>query len=196
MGLLDHLFGKKQFQLVEVIELTSMEIFANSMAQVRAIIQQNAIPALGSNPNRFNKEAWDIILDLMVFSLHLADRIAFGAVGPQKRSRFMDALLISVSSNLAQSIFEDATQEARQRFQRHFLSLYGERSDFYAPLQLPSSGEEPLKGTLFWEAAKRVANTFFPDDAASATLMLSIIFGQCLHGLKDLRVRLIGVRDL
>lgn len=68
MGLLNRLFGKKQFQLVEVVELTSLEIFANAVAQVRAIIQQNALPALGSNPDEFKKEAWNIIFELVIFS--------------------------------------------------------------------------------------------------------------------------------
>lgn len=196
MGLFDRLFGKKQFDLVEIVELTSMEIFANSIAQVRAIIRQNAIPTLGSNPDQLNKEAWDIILELVAFSLHLADRIAFGAVGPQKRSRFMDTLLSSVSSNLAESIISDTSCEARQQFQRRFLGLYEERSVFYSPLELPSGGKAPLKGTLFWEAAKGVANACFPADTASATLILSVSFSQCARGVKDLSARLAGVRNL
>lgn len=195
MGVLDRLFGKKQFQLVEVVEFTSMEIFTNSVAQVRAIIRQNAIPTLGSDPDELNKEAWNIVLELMAFSLHLADRIAFNAVGPEKRSQFMDALIDSASSNLVQSILTDTSSEARQHFRRRFLTLYGERSGFYAPLQLPSGGEARLKGTLFWEAAKGVANAYFPDDAVSATLTLSINFGLCVEGLKNLRTRLAGVRD-
>jgi hypothetical protein len=196
MRLFDHLFGKKQFDLVEVVELTSVEIFANSAAQVRAIVRENDLPTLGSNPDELNKEAWDIILELVAFSLHLADRIAFNAVGPQKRSRFMDALIGSVSSNLAQSILTDTSSEARQRFQRGFLALHQERTNFYSPLQVPAGGETPVKGTLFWEAAKGVANAYFPGDTASATLILSISFGQCVEGVGELSARLAGVRDL
>jgi len=103
---------EKLFLLVEVVELTSIDIFANSVAQVRAIIQQNAISTLGSSPDKFNKEAGILLLELVILSLHLADRIAFNAVGPEKRSRFMDALESSVSSNLAQSLLsKDATSE-------------------------------------------------------------------------------------
>jgi hypothetical protein len=98
MGLLDRFFGKKQphlaekqLQLAEVVELTSLAVMANCTTQVRAIIHQNTmLPTLGSNPDEFNKDAWDIVLELIAFSLHLADRIAFNAVGPEKRSLFMD----------------------------------------------------------------------------------------------------------
>jgi hypothetical protein len=195
-GTVDRLSGEKQFLLLELVELTSIDIFTNSVAQVRAIIRQNVMPTLGSDADDLNKEAWDIILELMAFSLHLADRIAFNAVGPEKRSRFMDALVGSVSSNLVQSLLTDTSSEARQRFERRFLALYEERSVLYAPLQLPSGGEAPLKGTLFWEAAKGVANAHFPSDTASATLILSISFGQCVGGVDDLSARLAGVRDL
>jgi hypothetical protein len=204
MGLLDRFFGKKQphlaekqLQLAEVVELTSLAVMANCTTQVRAIIHQNTmLPTLGSNPDEFNKDAWDIVLELIAFSLHLADRIAFNAVGPEKRSLFMDALLGSTSFHLTQSILTDTSSEARQRFQTGFLTLYGERTGFYAPLQIPSDGEAPVKGTLFWEAAKGVANAYFPNDVAAATLILSIRFGACVDGLKDLSARLAAVHDL
>ncbi len=187
---------KESVQLVEVVELTSVNIFANSVAQVRALIQQKAISTLGSNRDEFTNESWELLFELVAYSLHLADRIAFNAVGPEKRSRFMDALDSSVSSNLAQAnLTDDATSEARQQFQSSFLSFYGERSAFYAPLQLPSGGKAPLQGTLFWEAAKVAADAHFPDDATGATLILSISFSQCMNGVEDLGARLTGVRD-
>jgi hypothetical protein len=108
----------------------------------------------------------------------------------------MDTLVDSVSSNLAQSVLPGATSEAKQDFQRYFITLYGERSAFYAPLQIQSGAEAPLQGTLFWEAAKSVANAYFPDNAASATINLSVGFGLCLEGIKGLRVRLAETRDL
>jgi hypothetical protein len=108
----------------------------------------------------------------------------------------MDTLVDSVSSTLAQSVLPGATSEAKQDFQRYFITLYGERSAFYAPLQIQSGAEAPLQGTLFWEAAKSVANAYFPDNAASATINLSVGFGLCLEGIKGLRVRLAETRDL
>ena len=185
---------EKLFLLVEVVELTSIDIFANSVAQVRAIIQQNAISTLGSSPDKFNKEAGILLLELVILSLHLADRIAFNAVGPEKRSRFMDALESSVSSNLAQSLLsKDATSE--RIFRDQFLALYEERRKFYAPLELPSGEVTAWEGTLFWEAAKGVASAYFPDDAVSMTLFLSPSFSQCMNGVEDLSVRLAGLPD-
>jgi hypothetical protein len=195
MGLLDRFFGKKQLQLVEVVELTSVELMAHCVGQVRAIIRENTFPTLGSNPDEFNTEAWYIVLELMAFSLHLADRIAFNVVGPEKRSRFMDALLISVSFNLAQSIPTDTSSEARQRFQGQFVTLYNDRTGLYAPLRLHDGEGGPLAGTLFWEAAKVVADEHFPNDV-SARLGLSINFGLCVEGVKDLSARLVAVHGL
>ena len=187
---------EKLFLLVEVVELTSIDIFANSVAQVRAIIQQNAISTLGSSPDKFNKEAGILLLELVIFSLHLADRIAFNAVGPEKRTRFMDALDSSVSSNLAESLLtKEASSKAKQLLQDHFLALYEERQAVYAPLELPSGEVTAWEGTLFWEAAKGVASAYFPDDAVSMTLFLSPSFSQCMNGVEDLSVRLAGLPD-
>jgi hypothetical protein len=201
MGPLDRFFDRKKFQPVEeqissfimVAEFTSIEIFTNSVTQVRDIIRQNVISTLGSKPDEFNKDAWDIVLELIVFSLHLADRIAFNVLGPEKRDQFIDALVDSVSSNLAQSIIKDTTSsETRQRFQRSVLTLYNERTRFYAPLQIPSDGEAPLKGNLFWEAAKGVTNAYFPNDVAALSILYGS-FGSSMESVKDLSARLEGL---
>jgi hypothetical protein len=200
MGPLDRFFGRKKFQPVEeqissfimVAEFTSIEIFTNSVTQVRDIIRQNVISTLGSKPDEFNKDAWDIVIELIVFSLHLADRIAFNVLGPEKRDQFIDALVDSVSSNLAQSIIKDTTSsETRQRFQRSVLTLYNERTRFYAPLQISSKGEGP-KGDLFWEAAKGVKNAYFPNDVAAFWILYGS-FASSMESVKDLSARLEGL---
>lgn len=87
MNLLNSLFGKKQLHLRNVVELTSEEIFRNSLGQVRTLIRQNVIRELGSDPAVFTQKAWTIVLELMVLHLFLADCIAYGNVGSQKCSR-------------------------------------------------------------------------------------------------------------
>jgi len=185
----------EQFQLGEVVEFTSMMIFANCLGCVRGIINNNGIPVLGSDPDDLNKDARELLLEFIALSLHLADRIAFNIIGSEKRNLFIDELLSSVSSNLAESLLKkDVRAEAKQFFQNKFLLLYSQRSEFYAPLRLGIGEKPPLEGTLFWEAAKDVADAYFPDD--SAWMILYPIFRQCTHGVKDLDVRLTGVRDL
>lgn len=195
MRLLDRLVGKKQFQLVEVVELTSVDIFTNSLAQVRALIRQNAIPTLGANVDKLTAEAWDMILEFMEFSLHLADRIAFNALGPEKRIIFMDKLLLSVAFNLAGSMLQKASDDERYAFVGSFTGHYGKRVAFYGTLQLASGGEASLRGTLFWEAAKVIANACCPNDPSLARLILSVNLGQCIEGVTNLAVRLAEVRD-
>lgn len=195
MKLLNSLFGKKQLQLRDVVELTSEEIFRNSLGQVRTLIQQNVISELGSDPAVFTQKAWTIVLELMVFHLYLADCIANGNVGSQKCSRFMRALLATVPSGLS-TVFGCNTLEAKLEFERDFLSRYNHRCSFYVSLSLTGDSKESPKGWLFWEAAQGMASEFFPDHEAGATIVLSVILGQCLPGLKDLRVRLLEARDL
>lgn len=194
MNLLNSLFGKKQLHLRNVVELTSEEIFRNSLGQVRTLIRQNVIRELGSDPAVFTQKAWTIVLELMVLHLFLADCIAYGNVGSQKCSRFMNALLAAVSSGLS-TVFGCNTVEAKLEFERNFLSRYNHRCSFYATLSLDNGREESAGGELIWEAAQGIASEFFPDETG-ATLVLAFILGQCLDGLKDLRVRLLEARDL
>jgi hypothetical protein len=128
--------------------------------------------------------------------MHLADRIAFAELGPERRSRFMDRLVATISHHLADSIFANKSDEIKESFRQDFLQLYGKRQEFYATLALaPAAQDAPLKGTLFWEAAKLTADTYFPDDAGSATLALMVVFGQCPNAVKDVEARLAQVTD-
>jgi hypothetical protein len=189
VGLLKRVFGRR-IPLVQAVELTSVEVFGTSMGQVRGLIAaQGLTESLGTNPDELNRTAWDLILELMIFSLHLADRIAFDVLGSDRRAKFMDALVASVASNLASSILADKSEHAQRDFEGHFIQLCNVRTTFYAPLSLHASGA-PLKGTLFWEAGKLAAAEHFSGNAPTAALLLPLAFGGCVSALKELRGRL------
>jgi hypothetical protein len=195
MGMLDRLFGRR-VPLGEVVELTSISLFGNAVAQARGLIQAEALPeALGTDPQALNQTAWDLVLELVAFSLHWCDRVSFAVLGPAQRATFMDTLVSSVTSNLAGTILTDRSIEAEARFRRSFLELYSMRQNAYAECAVAAEEGAPLKGTLFWEAAKLVAARLFPEDPAGATLVLPVAFASCPKALTDLRGRLQGLGD-
>lgn len=90
-------------------------------------------------------------LEGMVFFLHLLDRTAFEFLGPFKRRVFMDAVLEGVS--------EISPPAGLQR--ESFRALWNTRqSEYSAYSKLYPENEEPWKGTLCWEFAKRIGNQY------------------------------------
>lgn len=185
MGLIKRFFANKM-SMIEIVELVSMQSFSHALDRVRGLINNKIFPeAIGTDPDVLNSTAWELVLELMAFTLHLADRIAFNALDPQRRDRFVDALLESVSSNLSTSILKNASLTEMKAFEINFLNLYNDRSLFYAPLPIPADSEAPLRGTLFWEAGKECASRMFPGDS-EAPLLLPLVFGYCIGAVKDL----------
>ena len=76
--------------------------------------------------------------EVLVFALHLTDRIALTILGNEKRAAFMDTFL-------------PAVQRRVDPILAHALpGLYNQRTLFYQSCKLPSGGSnQNLKGTLF-----------------------------------------------
>jgi hypothetical protein len=118
---------------VEIIELTGLGIFQNSVTQICELISNKDFPeVLGTDPDSLNDDGWKLTLELIAFSIHLADRITINIPDFKGRSLFMDALLDNVITNLSSSILEDDSPEKTISFQRQFLNLVNERSKFYS----------------------------------------------------------------
>jgi hypothetical protein len=196
VGLLKKRVFGRRIPLVEAVELTSVEIFGTSMGAVQGLIPLRSFSgSLGTNPDELNRTAWDLILELMIFSLHLADRIAFDVLGSDRRAKFMNALVANVTYNLA-STLTDKSEHAQRDFEAYFIQLCNVRTTSYAPLGVHASGA-PLKGTLFWEAGKLAAAEHFSEDAPTVALILplTLTFGACVGALKELRGRLEQLAD-
>lgn len=198
MGLFDRFLKRKSLTLLEVVELTSVEIFANAVSIVRGLIDSKSfVDVLGANPDRFNKAAWEIVMEIVVLSLHLADRIAFNTVGQDQRSKFVDELGISVISNLSASLLRVDSPDMRSRFAESVLELDDTRSQTLAHCSslAPEHGA-PLEGTLFYETAKLVATEHFAvTEDFLTTMHLCAAFAQSLNGGRNLQPRLAAVRD-
>jgi hypothetical protein len=107
--------------------------------------------------------------------LHLVDRIAGRFLDPEKRSQFMDELVTEVSENLACVILTDRSKSNRRDFEDHFVSMYQQRSQFYAPLSLSSV---PSPQSLSWQASGTIANAYFPKDGPALWLSMEFLMLQ------------------
>jgi hypothetical protein len=194
MGPLDRLLGRR-LSLSEVVERTSIGTFLNAHAQVHSLVASRAFPAvLGTDSLLLNKAAWDLVVELLAFTVHLADRIAAHVLSPPLRRGFRDRLLESVSSNLSISILKGAPREDHADFRTRFVELCDRRADAYGTLPVPEVGAAPVTGTLFWEAGRQCARRLFDGDM-TATLRLPLVFGRCMDAVKDLRGQLLHVAD-
>jgi hypothetical protein len=103
----------------------------------------NAVPA------RAEELIASLAIELLVFALHLVDRLTFSVIGSANRELFMDELC-AATERLTKSPFDD-------RLRR----LYNTRQEFYSHFtQLVAINEESLRGTLFWEFGKMLASTY------------------------------------
>ncbi len=90
-----------------------------------------------------------LICELLMFGLHLMDRISYSKLGVEERAEFMDALLIAIHSELQPPIHSQLEH------------LYNSRNVFYSGFRkLYPEKNENLKGTLFWEFGKSVGTIY------------------------------------
>ena len=94
--------------------------------------------------------------ELLIFGLHLKDRIAFGRLGASNRSGFMNALLPAIQRELQSPVSGQLEQ------------LYNTRNTFYGGFRkLYPDGKENLKGTLFWEFGKALGSVYANSNPAA-----------------------------
>jgi hypothetical protein len=114
--------------------------------------------------------------ELLIFGLHLTDRIAFGRLGASDRAEFMDAFLPAIQSELqppVSSRLED---------------LYNTRNTFYGGFRkLCPDENENLKGTLFWEFGKALGSVYANSNPVriTGTSMFGMTFMQAINQAFD-----------
>ena len=98
-------------------------------------------------------------VEVIVFYLHLIDRLAFRELGAAKRNIFCDRLASAVTENLT----DDLRESLHETYNRRQMQ-YGK-----CKVLFPKKGD-PLKDTIFWEFSKILFGFF--DITNPATLML------------------------
>jgi hypothetical protein len=118
-------------------------------------VTEEAVPHLlkalvGKKPTDQNQEMLSPLKsELLIFALHLTDRIAFGRLGAPNRSGFMNALLPAIQRELQPPVSSQLEQ------------LYNTRNAFYGGFRkLYPDKKESLKGTLFWEFGKALSSVY------------------------------------
>ncbi|MCY3024461.1 MAG: hypothetical protein NTW87_36260 [Planctomycetota bacterium] len=102
--------------------------------------------------------------ELLIFGLHLTDRIAFARLGAGSTSGFMNALLPLIQQELEPAIGAQLEH------------LYNMRNTFYGGFcKLYPDKEEDLKGTLFWEFGKAMGSVYA--DSNPVAIMQTSMFG-------------------
>ena len=113
-----------------------------------------------------------LTLELLIFGLHLTDRIAFDRLGADNRAGFMNSLLPTVQRELQPPV------------STHLQALYNTRNPFYGGFRkLYPEQQETLKGTLFWEFGKALGSIYADGNPAAITetSMFGMTFMQAIN---------------
>lgn len=97
-----------------------------------------------------------ISLELVVYCIHLIERITIAYLTEEQERRFMDALLKEIQEQVTRSM--SMTGVAAADFREQFNDFYVARSIEYNGYKLASDEDESLKGVLAWEFGKRIVS--------------------------------------
>jgi hypothetical protein len=93
------------------------------------------------------------IIEVIVFFMHLVDRMAFGILGWEKREIFGDRLQVAVTKEILAELSKDISADD---FGEALRETYNRRQMQYSRYKLlvPNEKDDPLKDTLYWEVSK------------------------------------------
>ena len=112
------------------------------------------------------------VIEIVVFYMHMVDRLAFQYLGPYRREVFADRLNIAVIKEFLCSRNKEVDAA---EFAEHLKDAYNRRQREYAQYKdLIPMKDQPPKGTLFWEFSSILFG--FMDDSNPATLVSLYLF--------------------
>ena len=92
------------------------------------------------------------IIEVIVFYMHLVDRMAFGHFDKVKRETFGDRFIVAVVKEILRGLSKDLSAD---EFGKALRDTYNRRQIQYARYKvLIPKKDEPLKDTLYWEFSK------------------------------------------
>jgi hypothetical protein len=111
------------------------------------------------------------VIEVVVFYMHLVDRLAFAYLGAARRGTFADRFTEAV----LHAMLAGLRSTPPEALGRALLDTYNRRQIQYARYKvLIPKEKEPLKDTLYWEFSKVLFG--FLDDENPATIMFLNIF--------------------
>jgi hypothetical protein len=115
---------------------------------------------------RDSSMAPQFVIEVIVFYMHLVDRLAFAHFGAVKRGTFSDRFIVAVVKEFLREMSRDLSADSLGNSLR---DTYNRRQIQYAKYKtLIPQKDGPLKDTLYWEFSKVLFG--FLDDANPATL--------------------------
>lgn len=110
------------------------------------------------------------IVEVVVFYVHIIDRIVFKALNGRNRDIFVDEFRIAITRELSQGATICDPEDLIKTLQ----DTYHRRTPEYYHYKIPQAGE-PLKGTLFWEFSKIIFSFFNSENPITGMALHSII---------------------
>lgn len=108
------------------------------------------------------------VIEVIVFYMHLVDRLAFAHLGAARREIFGDRFVVAVVKEILRELSKDVSADD---FCQALRNTYNRRQIQYSQYKkLIPPQNEPLKGTLYWEFSKVLFQ--YLDDHNPATLVL------------------------
>jgi len=105
-------------------------------------------------------------MELLLVYFYCVDSIAFDALGAKRRATLMDALFAAVLAELIGRSFEHAAW---------FQKAYNRRLHQYAQCGgFAARHDEPVEGTVIWEAASNISQELLGDRTACAPISIMV----------------------
>jgi len=150
---------------IEKADLLGERLVGGAVEAARVIAAE-----LGKRYNvgfRDGSTALQFIIEVIVFYMHLVDRMAFAHFGAAKRETFGDRFVVAVVREMVRELSKDLSpDECGQTLG----DTYNRRQIQYAKYKvLIAKKDDPLKDTLYWEFSKILFG--FLDDTNPVTLM-------------------------
>jgi hypothetical protein len=197
LTILDRLMGRSRPTLVAATEEVAARMLGNALGQVRLLIRTYGLTHLGTDPEKPSEDGWALADEMLALSLHVADRIAFTSVGPEKRDRVMDSLEQLVPFYVAQLIPDRGSSEPSREYETYFAALLHRRTEAYCGYPIDAPKADGVDGTLFWEAAKLMVSEYLGGDPRSVVVLSTVLVQQLeLEPLRSLGKTLRSVSDL
>jgi hypothetical protein len=112
------------------------------------------------------EQAGQVFTEMMMLTVHFADRMAYEFLPEPQHAFFTDCLLKSTLATLAQRNQVQGSTPALEELASNFVETFAARQDEYGSYPIHQEEGEGPKGTLFWEFAKRVAHVVGSDKDA------------------------------
>jgi hypothetical protein len=143
------------------------EILVGGATETASIIIERLTAFAEGIRFRDSSTAPQFVIEVIVFYMHLVDRMAFAHFGAVKRETFGDRFIVAVVREFLQETSRELSADSLGKALR---DTYNRRQIHYATYKvLVPKKDDPLKDTLYWEFSKILFG--FLNDTNPATLM-------------------------